>query len=75
MLIIFENDTDTIEEKYIGRMFDRFYTSDDARSTGSTGLGLTISKHLAECMGGKMSAEIESTKDNQWLKITLSLQN
>jgi len=75
VLIIFENDTDTIEEKYIDRMFDRFYTSDDARSTGSTGLGLTISKHLAECMGGKMSAEIESTKDNQWLKITLSLQN
>ncbi|WP_324254048.1 HAMP domain-containing sensor histidine kinase [Paenibacillus sp. 1001270B_150601_E10] len=39
------------------RLFDRFYTSDRARSS-STGLGLSIVKLLAEQMGGSVSASL-----------------
>lgn len=73
VFIIFENDTEKIEEMDIERLFDRFYTSYGARSMESTGLGLTISKHLAENMGGKMSAEIETIKYSKWLKITFTI--
>lgn len=38
------------------RLFDRFYMQEQSRSRGGTGLGLTISKTLAERMGGQMEA-------------------
>ncbi|WP_410512863.1 HAMP domain-containing sensor histidine kinase [Paenibacillus sp. BR2-3] len=42
----------------VKRLFDRFYTGDQARSN-STGLGLSIVRLLAEQMGGNTSASIQ----------------
>lgn len=59
VLLIFENDTKILTEKDVERLFERFYVKDQSRTRQSTGLGLTISKLLAEAMGGTASASLE----------------
>lgn len=43
----------------VNLLFEKFYTADRSRSSGSTGLGLSIVKLLAEKINAKAVAEIE----------------
>ncbi|MGN0600354.1 MAG: sensor histidine kinase [Oscillospiraceae bacterium] len=53
--ITFSNTAASLDGIDVGRLFDRFYTVEAARS--STGLGLSIARSLVEKMNGLISAE------------------
>ena len=57
-IISFENSVENATEIDVNCLFDRFYTTDQARRK-STGLGLSIVKMLAEQMGGTVSASLQ----------------
>ncbi|MCI9645446.1 MAG: HAMP domain-containing histidine kinase [Lachnospiraceae bacterium] len=57
--ICISNETDSIEEKELERVFDRFYTTDQSRSRRSTGLGLAIAQEFTGQMGGKIGASLQ----------------
>lgn len=63
VIIVFENDIVVQEGIDIENIFTRFYKKDKARTSNSTGLGLTIVSELVRAMGGKVSANI---KDNMF---------
>lgn len=61
-----------IDPQSLPFVFDRFYQSDQARSTsGKMGLGLAISKGLVEAMGGVISAESAGKNQGATFVITL----
>jgi len=53
-----------IEEAHLDRIFERFYRVDKGRSKdeGSTGLGLSIAKHLAKMLNGDIKVKSEPEK-------------
>ncbi|MGL4513074.1 MAG: HAMP domain-containing sensor histidine kinase [Lacipirellulaceae bacterium] len=61
-----------IPEGKLGRVFERFYRVDEARTreAGGTGLGLAIVKHLAQSFGGGVSVE-SSTGRGATFSVTL----
>lgn len=58
--IIFSNTASDLSEVDVKRLFDRFYTVENARK--STGLGLSISRILIEQMKGTISAQYKNGK-------------
>ncbi len=70
--ITFSNDiTPEQELPDPSRLFDRFYVQERSRSQGGTGLGLTISRSLAEHMQGTVTAEYSGEKENRFLVFIL----
>lgn len=53
-----------IPKESLNRVFERFYRVDKGRSTkeGSTGLGLSIVKHIVNCYGGTVTIDSELGK-------------
>ena len=48
------DDGEGIDPQSLGRIFEPFYTADDAQRSG---LGLAIASELAECMAGRLSVD------------------
>lgn len=63
--IIFTNTARRLNEVEVGKLFDRFFTVESARK--STGVGLTIARHLIEQMGGSISAEYDNGRLSIWI--------
>lgn len=58
--ITFSNTASDLSEVDVKKLFDRFYTVENARK--STGLGLSISRILIEQMKGTISAQYKNGK-------------
>lgn len=70
--IRFQNDLDgEAPGTDANQLFERFYVQEKSRTRGGTGLGLTISKDLAEHMGGRLTAEYGSRDGRDCLTFQL----
>lgn len=64
----FTNGAKNLDAVTVGKMFDRYYTVQTGKN--STGLGLSIAKHLTEEMGGSITALL----NNSALTVTITLR-
>ena len=55
--VVVEDTGDGLQPETMGRMFDRFWRGDRARSAPGSGLGLAIARALVEAQGGRIWAE------------------
>lgn len=64
-----------MEEEHLERIFERFYRVDKARTRdkGSTGLGLSIVKHITERYGGAISVTSQLNKGSNF-KVVLPIK-
>lgn len=70
-ILQFKNDRGNMKEDELKLIFDRFYTGDKTRNSGSTGLGLSITKILIEKMKGTIEAKLEGDMfmiELQWIE-------
>lgn len=66
------NETDfTVDQKDLGRVFERFYRTDPSRnsSTGGHGIGLSIAQAVTHAHGGRITA---SSDDGRSFRVTVS---
>lgn len=59
-----------IAPEHLGRIFDRFYRVEIARSSGGTGLGLAIARQIVQAHGGEITAE-SIVGEGTRIKVTL----
>jgi signal transduction histidine kinase len=59
-----------IAPEHLGRIFDRFYRVETARSSGGTGLGLAIARQIVQAHGGEITAE---SKEGEGTRIVVLL--
>jgi len=65
-----------IPSEHLPHIFERFYRVDKSRSraSGGSGIGLTISKHLVELHGGRITAQSQGVGCGSTFKIELPLR-
>ncbi len=66
--VTFENPAPSLTPLMVSKLFDRYYTVNDAK--GSTGLGFSIARELTEQNGGTIEAVMEDEKLRIILKFT-----
>ncbi len=64
-----------IPAQYLKRVFERFYQVDKVRSKTSSGLGLSICKHIVERHGGRIWAESPFNGKGTAIMFTIPLLN